>query len=122
MHIKHMSDQVRNYRRTRAPLWQLVFVTSQLGKYSSYPRLQREVLVFQEEPSNPSKVDTSKKIMQIDVEDVAAGSMCTRVSHDRVISAEAMRNTKMLRVFKVAMFEPDLSKAILQKIRKASLN
>src|ERR1700722_6913007 len=116
MHVEHVGDQIRNYGRARAALWQRILMTCNLRYYRRHIWIQRETGVSNKVPAHTAEVDRRKEVFQVDIEDVATVSVSPGVGDNRSFSFEAVRNP-VVSVFCLVNF----IEAILKQIRQPLL-
>ena len=67
-------------------------MTGYLRQYRGYFRMQHEISVLDEETPIATEIDRAKKVMQVNVENVASFPMPYRVGDDRAIPLKTMRH------------------------------
>ncbi len=82
MHVKRVGDKVGYDRRTGASLRKRIIMTGDLRYYGRHIFMQLEVLVLNEEPTYPTKIDRREEILDVDVEHVTPVPMLPCVAHD----------------------------------------
>lgn len=92
MDIKGVPYQVRYHWGAGTSLWKLIVMANDLGNYCRNILVQAEILIFDQESTHPAKIDTAKEIVQINIEYITTGNMCSSIGHDGVMSFKAMGN------------------------------
>ena len=91
-------------------------MTGYLSEYRRNFRMQHEVGVLDEETSDATEIDRAKKVVQVNVENVAPFPMPHRVGDDRAIPLETMRQLILPFLARI-----DFLKAVLEKVRQVTL-
>ena len=66
-------------------------MTGYLRQYRGYFRMQHEIGVLDEKTPDTPEINRAKKVVKVDVENVASFSMLYRVRDDRAIPLKTMR-------------------------------
>ena len=61
--IKKVTNQIRNNRGARTSLWKHIIKTGNLRDKCGNFGLKRKMLVCNEEPTNPPKINRAKKVL-----------------------------------------------------------
>src|SRR5579864_3109828 len=111
-----MCDEVRHDGRAWAALRERVVVASDLRNHRGDRRVQREILVADEEPSDTTEVNGWEELLEVDVEDVPSSPVLPRIRYDRPLPFKPVRE------FVLALLGCiDLVQAVLQKDRELLL-
>jgi hypothetical protein len=77
-----MADEVRDYRGAGSTLGQAIVVARDLRKYRRNFRMQHIICILDEKAPNAPKVDAWKKVLKVNVEDVASLLMFYSIGKD----------------------------------------
>ena len=92
MDVDYMSNKVRNNWRARATLGQDILEARNLRQDRRDLGLQLKILISYEVTTDAFKINRTKEILDIDVENVAPVPVPTGVGDNRSLSLETMSN------------------------------